>query len=181
MDAKNLHPVSRILIILLVGVIVYMAAFAAFSPAVPNEGPGMSRGHMMGNFSTTGNIIVNGTSVAAGLAGMLVLSMLFFRHGHPQGGQVLKAEPAGDEKERLVDEFSILRRALTEDEVLLLEKVREVPDGITQDSLRFRLDWSKAKVSTMLTNLDRMGLVQRERLGKTYKVYYQEKKPVPEK
>jgi len=170
MDVRNLHPSSKIIIILLVGVAIYAATFYSLSPAVPN-GRGMGQGHMMVNFSTTGNIIVNSASMGAALAGMLFASLLLFRgHTHPALEKELHEVPEG------TDEFSILKRALTQDETLLLEKVREVPEGITQDSLRFRLNWSKAKVSTMLTNLDRMGLVQRERFGKTYKVHYQEGK-----
>ena len=56
--------------------------------------------------------------------------------------------------------------------VLSLEAIKKSGE-ITQDSLRFRLDWSKAKVSTILTNLDKRNLIQRERIGKTYKVYLQ--------
>lgn len=48
---------------------------------------------------------------------------------------------------------------------------RGEPGRITQDSLRFRLGWSKAKVSRILTNLDRKNIVQRERTGKTYAVF----------
>lgn len=62
-----------------------------------------------------------------------------------------------------------MKAMLSSDEQTLLNAV-EGAGEITQDSLRFRLDWSKAKVSAVLTNLDRRGLVQRERTGKTYKV-----------
>ena len=70
------------------------------------------------------------------------------------------------------DEFNILRKALSEDEKKILDEIKKARE-ITQDSLRFRLEWSKAKISTILTNLDKMGLIQRERTGKTYKVYLQ--------
>ena len=69
-------------------------------------------------------------------------------------------------------ELAILKKALSEDEKNIVEEIEKAKE-ITQDSLRFRLGWSKAKVSTILTNLDKMGLVQRERIGKTYKVYLQ--------
>lgn len=163
MDTDNLHPVSKAIIVLLVGVLVYVIAFSLLSRAVVPDRPLV--GHMMGNFNTWGNTIVNGVSIGAGLVGMLLTSILLFRKHEERTGTPHEHR----------DEFSIMKRALTKDEAALLEKVREVEDGITQDSLRFRLGWSKAKVSTMLGNLDRMGLVQRERYGKTYKVYYQEK------
>ncbi len=74
-------------------------------------------------------------------------------------------------------DFNIIRRILSEDEKKVLDEIKKTGD-ITQDSLRFRLDWSKAKISTILTNLDKKGLVQRERLGKTYKIYLQRFKTV---
>lgn len=72
-------------------------------------------------------------------------------------------------------ELSILKKALSKDEKLILEEI-EKSGEITQDSLRYRLNFSKAKVSAIITNLDRMGLVQRERQGKTYKVFLQRSK-----
>ena len=78
-------------------------------------------------------------------------------------------------KKRNIDELKIIKRVLSKDErkvIKELEKTRE----ITQDSLRFRLGWSKAKISTILSNLDRMRLIQRKREGKTYSVFLQKKK-----
>lgn len=74
-----------------------------------------------------------------------------------------------------VDKFEILKRALSEDEKAVLEEIRRARE-ITQDSLRFRLGWSKAKLSRILTNLDKMNLIQRERVGKTYNVFLTERK-----
>ena len=76
------------------------------------------------------------------------------------------------DKDKGRDEFSIIRKALSEDEKKILDEIKKAKK-ITQDSLRFRLNWSKAKVSTILTNLDKRNLIQRERTGKTYKVYLQ--------
>ena len=76
------------------------------------------------------------------------------------------------DKDKGKDEFSIIRKALSEDEKKILNEVKKARK-ITQDSLRFRLNWSKAKVSTILTNLDKRNLIQRERTGKTYNVYLQ--------
>lgn len=73
------------------------------------------------------------------------------------------------------DEFEILKRALSEDEKAVLEEIRRAGE-ITQDSLRFRLGWSKTKLSRILTNLDKMNLIQRERIGKTYNVFLTEGK-----
>lgn len=69
-------------------------------------------------------------------------------------------------------ELDILKRALSDDEKKVVEEVKRAGE-ITQDSLRFRLNWSKAKVSAILLQLDRIGIVQRERQGKTYKIFLQ--------
>lgn len=70
-------------------------------------------------------------------------------------------------KSREIDELRIIRKALSEDEKAVIDEVGKA-GRITQDSLRFRMGWSKAKVSRILTNLDKMNLIQKERTGKTY-------------
>lgn len=66
-------------------------------------------------------------------------------------------------------DLQVLKKMMTDDEKKLVEEVEKAGE-ITQDSLRLRLDWSKAKVSTVLSILDRQGIVQKERSGKTYRV-----------
>jgi len=78
------------------------------------------------------------------------------------------AEPKAQATE--TDELEIIKRALSDDEKAVLDEIRRAGE-ITQDSLRFRLEWSKAKLSRILTNLDKMNLIQRERVGKTYNVF----------
>ncbi len=75
-----------------------------------------------------------------------------------------------------VNELAILQKALSEDEKKIIDELKNAGSIITQDSLRFRLDWSKAKVSRILTQLDKMNLIQRERIGKTYKIHLQKRK-----
>lgn len=72
--------------------------------------------------------------------------------------------------ERSEANLQILKKMMTEDEKKLVEEIEKAGE-ITQDSLRLRLDWSKAKVSTVLSILDRQGVVQKERSGKTYRVH----------
>jgi len=66
--------------------------------------------------------------------------------------------------------LKIVKKKLSDDEKKMLKEI-ETAGTITQDSLRARLGWSKAKVSTTLTRMDKMNLIQRERQGKTYKVF----------
>ncbi len=159
----KLHPLSTALLIVAGGALAYTVIFSLsgvlLQPDQSFRGQMMA---MMGNFASPVNTIINAVALLAALGTMFALSLLFFRRG-------------ADQPNVPKDDFSVLKRALSEDERLLLEEVRKVSGGITQDSLRFRLDWSKAKVSALLVNLDRMGLVQRERMGKTYKVHYQER------
>lgn len=74
-----------------------------------------------------------------------------------------------------MNELEIIKRALSDDEKRILHEIEKAGE-ITQDSLRFRLDWSKAKVSAILLQLDKMHIIQRERQGKTYKVFLEKKK-----
>ena len=159
-NIKEVDNVSKIALIILVAIVGYFLAFLIISPLfVPKQTPMMQMmGEAMGtnimNFSTTNSIIINLISLifAAGLG--FLTSLYLFR---------TKTEDR---------EYNILRKALSQDEKKILDEIKKAKE-ITQDSLRFRLDWSKAKVSTILTNLDKRGLIQRERIGKTYKVYLQ--------
>ena len=59
---------------------------------------------------------------------------------------------------------------LPEDERQVLEPILDTP-GLTQVELRGRSDFSKAKVSQTVSELEARGLIYRERQGRTYKVY----------
>ncbi len=66
--------------------------------------------------------------------------------------------------------FTAVKNVLSPAEREIIKIVEECKE-ITQDSLLFRLGWSRAKVSTILTNLEKRNLVQRRREGKTYVVF----------
>ncbi len=59
---------------------------------------------------------------------------------------------------------------LPEDERRILEPVISSP-GITQIELRDRSDFSKSKVSQTVSDLEKRGLLYRERQGRTYRIY----------
>lgn len=159
-NIKEVDNVSKIVLIFLVAIVGYFLVFLIISPLfAPKQTPMMQMmGEVMGmnimNFSTTNSIIINLISLvfAAGLG--FLTSLYLFR---------TKTDDKG---------YNILRKALSDDEKRILDEVKRAGE-ITQDSLRFRLNWSKAKVSTILTNLDKRNLIQRERIGKTYKVCLQ--------
>ncbi|MDR5655634.1 MarR family transcriptional regulator [Halodesulfurarchaeum sp. HSR-GB] len=65
---------------------------------------------------------------------------------------------------------------LPEDERRILEPVLESP-GLTQIEVRDRSDFSKSKVSQTISDLEKRGLVYREKQGRTYRVYPAEQLP----
>lgn len=71
------------------------------------------------------------------------------------------------------DKFDLVLKAMDENEKKVLKAIKE-QDGITQSTLKFRTDLSKAKVSQILTDFERKHLVKREAKGKTYAVYLAE-------
>jgi len=77
-----------------------------------------------------------------------------------------------DEKMKQVEQerFMLILRALDEYEKRVMQIVRE-QDGITQNTLKLRANMSKAKLSYILQELERRGLVTRIRKGKTLEVH----------
>lgn len=163
LNIYKLDNLTKILLILLIGVIFYFSVFSILKPFFITEPTPMMNmmSQMMGsdmmNFSNTSSTTMNLVSLIIAITIALIVSFHLFKH---------------DTKEQ---EYKIIRKALSEDEKAVLDEIKKAGE-ITQDSLRFRLDWSKAKISTILTNLDKINLIQRERIGKTYKVYLQKQK-----
>ena len=68
------------------------------------------------------------------------------------------------------DKFELILKGMDEYERKVLKSIKE-QEGITQSTLKFRADLSKAKVSQILTDFEKKNLVRRELKGKTYEVY----------
>jgi ribosomal protein S25 len=68
------------------------------------------------------------------------------------------------------EKFDILLKGLNEDEQKVIRAVKE-QDGITQQTLRFRTDMHKSKLSIVLDGLEKKGLVKRVEKGKTNQVF----------
>ena len=162
LNLREVDNVSKTALVVLAAIVGYFSVFLiANAFFIPKQTP-MTRmmNEMMGtnimNFSATNSAMINLISLvlAAGLA--FLVSLYLFR-------RQLKDK-----------EYTILRKALSNDEKAILDEIKKAGE-ITQDSLRFRLNWSKAKISTILTNLDKINLIQRERQGKTYKVFLSKK------
>lgn len=160
---SGLDLTTKIVLIVLVVVISYLLLFLVLSEVFVQESTSWSgmMGHMMD--TNPDYTIVNLVSLTiALLAGVLVSLWL-----KPTKTEAVVAK---------TDELEIIKRALSDDEKAVLDEIRRAGE-ITQDSLRFRLEWSKAKLSRILTNLDKMNIIQRERVGKTYNVFLTGKRP----
>lgn len=163
MKTNNVDLPTKIIIVILVVVVSYFLVFLILSAFFVQQPWSMEEmmGHMM-SFNT--NVVaINFVAISLALIAGVLVSLW------------LKTEPAT----RKVNELEIIKRALSEDEKAILDEIRRAGE-ITQDSLRFRLGWSKAKLSRILTNLDKMNLIQRERVGKTYNVFLTGKRPKDE-
>lgn len=167
-SASEMDVAVKVLIVVLVILFSYLIAFIILAPFLtpqPTSWPSMMQ-NMMGS-SQTG--IINLVALLLALTAGLAVLLLMWK----PATAVTPVEKAGGTKQ--LDELSIIKKALSEDEKAVIEEIRKAGE-ITQDSLRFRLDWSKAKLSRILTNLDKMNIIQRERIGKTYNVFLTEKK-----
>lgn len=66
--------------------------------------------------------------------------------------------------------FDLLLRPLDENEKRVLIAIKE-QNGITQATLRYRANLSKAKISQVLTDFEKKNLISRKAKGKTYQVF----------
>ncbi len=143
---KGIDPVSKFFLASIFVIISYFAILLAESLVF-----GIKFSALMMNFSSMNPILLNLFAIVFSLFLGFLFSSNFF---DKDLGKV----------------FNLGALSMSHHEKQWMNEIRAAK-VITQDSLRFRLDWSKAKVSTILTNLDRKGLIVRERSGKTYKVY----------
>ena len=119
------------------------------------------------------NSLIGLSHVAVGLIsfiGALGVYLLFFSTSEEA---ILKR--LEEEKNTKVEQnkFELILKAMDENEQKVLKAIRE-QEGITQSTLKFRTDLSKAKVSQILTDFEKKHLVKREIKGKTYAVYLAE-------
>ena len=165
-NLKNLNSTTTIILIIFAVAIIFVVLFLATSGLLAPENNAFGgMGNMMNNYEQDYTVPILLSLVVALMVGVIVSLWL-----KPSA----KTEDAAPAPVTKVDELEIIKRALSEDEKLVVDEIRRAGE-ITQDSLRFRLEWSKAKLSRILTNLDKLNIIQRERVGKTYKVFLSEK------
>lgn len=159
---SNIDATSKLMLILFTVLVSYIIALAFVKPLFTS----LPMGDAMLNFSEQNLRVANFISLIIGI-GFGFLVSVYISIGLRDGTDPDAASRPSIGRQ---DEIEILKRAISKDEALVLGEV-EMAGKITQDSLRFRLNWSKAKVSAVVTNLERLGIVQRERSGKTYSVF----------
>jgi uncharacterized membrane protein len=71
------------------------------------------------------------------------------------------------------DKFNTLLKPLDDNQRKVLTSIKE-QQGITQSTLRYRADLSKATVSQILTDFEKKDLISRKVKGKTYMVFLNE-------
>lgn len=161
---KNLDSTTKIILVVFAVVIIFLVLFLATSALLaPKYNSFGGMGNMMNNYQQDYTVPILLSLVVALMVGVIVSLWL------KPAAKTETPTPAAK-----IDELEIIKRALSEDEKLVVDEIRRAGE-ITQDSLRFRLEWSKAKLSRILTNLDKLNIIQRERVGKTYKVFLSEK------
>lgn len=161
MQKENFDIVTKIFVVIFVVVVFYLVISIAITPLFVQRPRTMYEMlQQMMNFSQQ-NAVPNAVALVLAL-GIGLLASLHFR---PRKASARNSIINNKQKA-----LRIIKKKLSEDENKMLKEI-ERAGSITQDSLRARLEWSKAKVSTTLTRLDKMNLIQRERQGKTYKVF----------
>ena len=85
--------------------------------------------------------------------------------------KAILAKLENEKKEKIEDaKFEMLMKALDPFEQQVIKAIRE-QDGITQSTLKLRLNMSKTKLSYVLQELEKRGIVKRIEKGKTLAVY----------
>lgn len=111
---------------------------------------------------------------AFGAFGFL-FALAFYLLMFSKGEEAIVERLERDTERKLNEEkYAILSKGLDEFEKKVLKVVRE-EEGITQNMLRLRVDMSKAKLSQVLQELEKKGLVKREPKDKTLQVFLKER------
>jgi len=166
---KRLDVVTKVGLLLIFMMILYIGLLFLLKPVFISSGTEQAHTTVMGDHIMTFtspeqrnlNLVALFLAFVCGLGIWLLI----------KGPSPATTETTTEQERNL----KVIKTVLSPDEKKILTEIEKAGE-ITQDSLRFRLDWSKAKVSALLLQLDRMNLIQRERQGKTYNVFLSKKK-----
>ena len=160
---RKLDPLPKGAIIVLMSVLVYAFLLIILKPLFINPDLPGSHTTMMGDyvmsFQNSDETNFNITAIIGGIIAGCITALILGQR---------------EEIELKDDKLTIIKQVLSPDEQKIITVIEETKE-ITQDSLTFRLGWSRAKISVILTNLERRNIVQRKREGKTYVVFLSER------
>jgi uncharacterized membrane protein len=111
--------------------------------------------------------------IAVGLISFVAALGFYLLFFHTSEEAILKRLEEEKNMKIEQDKFDLVLKAMDENERKVLKAIKE-QEGITQSTLKFRTDLSKAKISQILSDFERKNLVKREAKGKTYSVYLME-------
>jgi len=162
MDNKKLGVVILVISVILVVI------FAILVQSLKQEA------ESLGCFSDRGcNKIETNLSVvhfAFGIFGFL-FALSFYLLIFTKGDEAIVRRLEKDTTRKLEnDKFSILMKGLDKFEQEVISIIKE-EEGITQNTLRLKVEMSKAKLSQVLSSLEKKGLISRERKNKTLAIH----------
>ena len=166
MDNKKLGIILLIACVLL-GILVY-----AFNDALDTQVEASCECEVMQqggicpmddhtHWQTYASVIIV-TAIAA-----LGLYLIFFEKSQKHIISALEKQKQVQTEE---EKFNILLKGLSSEEQKVIKAVKD-QDGITQQTLRLRTDLHKSKLSIILDNLEKKGLIARKEKGKTKQVF----------
>lgn len=103
----------------------------------------------------------------------VLLALYLFKSDHTQQ-QILRELRHADEKTSDAERQTLILSVLKKDEKKIILAVKE-QEGITQNTLALRTDFSKAKLSGLLKELEARKLIKKEPEGKTNKIFLKRK------
>ena len=160
MDNKKVGLIFLVFGVILIGIILdynYMNSNNLYSCNIDNNCIQVSY------IFTINNIFIAVISCLITLG----IYMIFFSKGEDI---LIKKIDENNKKLSHDEKFDILFKALTKDEQDIIRIVKN-EEGITQSTLRIRTNMSKAKLSFVLSDLEKKNLVVKELNGKTNKIF----------
>lgn len=123
-------------------------------------------GHGIAPYTLDPNVYLLLTSIGVGV----VVAIYFLARSRSAETSPLKGPEHASREDGSTELVPSALELLPEDENRILKPVLQSP-GLTQVELRGRSDFSKSKVSQVVTTLEKRGLLYREPQGRTYRIY----------
>ena len=117
--------------------------------------------------------VIGFSNIAFGII-FSILSLGFYILFFNNDSRVLERIEKESHDKAIADKFSIALSMLDPMEQKVLTSIKE-QDGITQSTLRIRTDLSKAKLSMILTDMEKRDIIRRIPKGKSLAVFLKEK------